>query len=152
VKMKKRIPESPKGREKLFKEVLSLSQKGETDIFFELGRRLMDEYAPRMYEYAPRDFHLAYAKMPFNYVEMGEKFWATTRKKLYKLFCDRASKAPKTWVKELMGSDLRNVWIALLGEVTGTCDVTLAIAIPIGALLLKKGILAFCSRPPRTET
>ncbi|MCJ7635464.1 hypothetical protein MUP77_24130, partial [Candidatus Bathyarchaeota archaeon] len=68
---------------------------------------------------------------------------------LYQLFCDRANKTPKAWVKELMGGELRNVGIALLGKVTKACDVSVAVAIPIVALLLKKGISTFCSYPPK---
>lgn len=148
--MKRQIFKSPKEEKKAFKKLLFFSQKSESEIFFDLGQSLISESRIMRYKYTPTQaqFYIGVTQR-LGYTRIGKKFWVAPRKKLYKLFCDRGSKAPKTWVKELMGSELRNVWIALLGKVTKTCDVSIAVAIPIVALLLKKGISAFCNHPPR---
>jgi hypothetical protein len=139
--MKRRIPKSPKEREKVFRELLSLSQKSERKILFELGWGLK-------YEYAPKGVKFAIKGGLAGYVQLGKTLGGALQEELYHLFCDSARKKPKTWVNELMGGELRNLALGLLVAVAKEYNVGLGIAVPAVAFVLKKKISTFCSHPP----
>ena len=138
--MRRRIPKSPKEREKIVRELLSLTQKSEREILLELGYGLQ-------YEYAPKGVKFSIKGGLAGYVRLGKTLAGALKEELYQLLCDPARKKPKAWVKELMGGELRNFAFGLLVTAAKKYDIGLGIAIPAVAFVLKKKISTFCSHP-----
>lgn len=76
------------------------------------------------------------------YPELGKLFWNKIEANIHSLICEGGK--PKSNIEELISGDIRNLAEAILSIVVTTYDVTLAIAIPITALVLRKGIHKFC--------
>lgn len=76
------------------------------------------------------------------YPEIGLKFWKLLHPDLHNLFCVDGN--PKEWVNDLVTGDGRNVITGIVSAITAQYDVTLAIAVPIAALLLKYDFINFC--------
>lgn len=78
------------------------------------------------------------------YPELGKSFWNKIEANIHSLICENGK--PKSNIEELMSGDIRSLAEAILSIVVATYAVTFAIAIPITALVLKKGIYKFCSK------
>lgn len=83
------------------------------------------------------------------YPEIGESFWYKIESSIRGIICKDGK--PKSQIEEVINGDIRSLAEAILSIVVATYEVTLAIAIPITALVLKKGILNFCSEPKSEE-
>ena len=81
------------------------------------------------------------------YPQIGKKLWKTINQSIHGVLCEE--KEPKENIKELLEGDLRSVAEGILSIVIATYEVTLAIGIPITALILRKGIYKFCSNSPK---
>lgn len=91
------------------------------------------------YEYETSDQNWRHSAPYFEY---GKKLWSLIENEVYELICSKNE--PKDWVKELIEGDLRNLIIGIISAISAKYDIGLGIAIPITALLLKKGIKQFC--------
>lgn len=78
------------------------------------------------------------------YPELGKLFWNKIEVNIHNIICEDGK--PKSNIEELISGDIRSLAEAILSIVVATYEVTLAIAIPITALVLKKGIHKFCLR------
>ena len=92
------------------------------------------------YEYSP-----AGIKYSAPYVEMGEKLWFAFKYELYDLLCNVEEKKPKEWLADIVTGDIRNLATGLISVITAKYDVTIAIALPVAALVIKNGFLNYCS-------
>ena len=81
------------------------------------------------------------------YPKMGRKLWKAFKFELYEILCLRDSKAPREWVNELISGDIRNLVIGICSAVTAKYEVSLGIAVPLAALIIKTGILNYCAIP-----
>lgn len=97
-------------------------------------------------EYTPPDVSFSY-----DYYEMGLRLWLAFENELYKLICDSGEKKPKLWVNELIGGDIRNLATGLILAVHTDLGVSLGIAAPAAALLIKRGILVYCENGPKFQ-
>jgi hypothetical protein len=82
------------------------------------------------------------------YLELGRELWSAMRFELYEVFCDSEKGEPRGWVHELLTGDLRNVMIGVVSAITAKYDVTLGIAIPVAALIVKERATTFCRHTP----
>lgn len=96
-----------------------------------------------VYETAPQG--VKYSKP---YLKYGETLWKAFRYDLYKLICDRKSKSPREWISDLVTGDIRNAIIGIAAVVTSKYAVSMGIAIPVTALIVKTGVLTYCEEPP----
>jgi hypothetical protein len=112
--------------------LLKSSQK---TLEFELGVGLQYEYAPPNIRFSAP------------YYQMGKDFWNAFRKELYKFICNPNELKPKEWVNDLVVGDIRNLAIGIVSALTARYNVSLGIAIPVSALILKSGILKYCREP-----
>ena len=103
----------------------------------ELGIGLQYEYASDNIKY--------YAPYP----EMGKKLWKAFKYELYEMLCAKKEKAPNKWLDELISGDIRNLIVGISSAVTAKYEVTLGIALPVAALVIKSNILIYCSNPPK---
>lgn len=78
-------------------------------------------------------------------MEMGKELWSSFNFEIYQIFCNSDSKQPKEWINDLITGDIRNLAIGLISTITATYNIPIAIALPVTALILKTGILKFCS-------
>lgn len=172
--MKKRIPKSPKGREKLFKEVLSLSKKSKSEILSTLEKGLMEEYTPKgfmsimqiettleatlgeiprrtpsagLYFY-PTPLHRRIRSFRRLHLKRAEAFWRALKVELYQLFCDPARKKPKVNIDKLT-HHFPYFGAVLAPMIRDHYGVGPAIVVPSAAILVKEGIANFCSNPPK---
>lgn len=133
--MKKRIKLSEKDLDVALKSL----KKNDSDLYFSLGVGLQYEYAP------PR---VAYSAL---YAKMGKDFWFNLSSEIYYLLCDPKNKQPKDWVQELISGDIRNLATGIIAVITSTYNVSLGIAIPAAALVIKKGLINYCKIKPRKK-
>ena len=83
------------------------------------------------------------------YPEMGKKLWKAFKFELYELLCDRKLKTPNNWLNELISGDIRNLVVGISSAITAKYEVTLGIAIPLSALIIKSNVLTYCSDEPK---
>lgn len=83
------------------------------------------------------------------YPEMGKKLWKAFKFELYELLCDRKLKIPNNWLNELISGDIRNLVVGISSAITAKYEVTLGIAIPLSALIIKSNVLTYCSDAPK---
>ena len=67
---------------------------------------------------------------------------------MYYLLCDPKNKRPKDWVQELISGDIRNLLTGIITAIALTYSVSLGIAIPAAALVIKKGLVNYCKSKP----
>lgn len=102
---------------------------------FELGVGLQYEYAPKGVRYSAP------------YPEMGKELWNVLKYELYGMVCKAETKEPNQWMTELISGDIRNLIIGITSAITAKYNVTLGIAIPAAALIIKTGVGKYCSTP-----
>ena len=90
------------------------------------------------YEFLPNgiQFRLPYEKI-------GPCFWIEIENTIRHFICSNGE--PRTWVKELLEGDIRDLIINIVTALTSRFDVGLGIVIPVVAIILKNGMLNFCS-------
>jgi hypothetical protein len=77
------------------------------------------------------------------YPKIGKMFWDRIKPEIHSFIC--SANQPREWVNDIITGDIRNLIIGLVSALTSKYDISIAIAIPIVALILKTGILNFCS-------
>jgi hypothetical protein len=131
--MKKKIKLSKKDLDSALKSL----KKNDSDLYFSLGVGLQYEYAPPgVYFRAP-------------YAKMGLELWRAFSSEIYYLLCDPNNKQPKDWIQELISGDIRNLITGIIAVIASTYNVSLGIAIPAAAIVIKKGLVNYCKRKPR---
>ena len=122
--------------------VRALLRQAEDRSFFALGEGLVHAHAPLG----------VVCSAP--YVELGKEFWAALEFELYELLCDRKRKIPKEWATELIAGDVRDLSVAIITLLMAQFEVTLAIAVPATALIVRKRLMGLCvtsqKRPKRS--
>jgi len=83
------------------------------------------------------------------YPEIGRKFWKAFKFELHEFLCDRKTKEPQEWLKDLITGDIRNLVVSICSLITSKYDVSLGIALPVAALIIKNGTLNYCSNSPK---
>lgn len=125
-----------------FKEIERLQKLPDGVVVLEIGVALQYFDAPPNVRYSAP------------YVEMGTELWATACYELQKLLCDRSDRTPKEWVDEVVSGDIREISVAVLTALVTSLSIPLSIAVPVTALVIKKGLRRFCSlkskKPKRT--
>lgn len=96
------------------------------------------------YEYQEEDI-----KFSAPYPEMGKELWKAFKSELYEVICDREQKNPQKWIEELISGDIRNLIVGITSAITSKYEISLGIAIPLAALILKTNILLYCSVAPK---
>jgi len=79
----------------------------------------------------------------FNASEFGRQMWKGFNLDLHAYFCKDGK--PREWLTDVITGDVRNLVVSITSAITAKYDVTIAIAIPITALMLKTGILNYCA-------
>lgn len=121
-------------------KVLWLARKDSKRVYFSLGVGLQYQYAPPGVSYcAP-------------YYRMGKDLWRALEKEVYALICDRSTRAPKEWVQDLISGDIRNLAVGIVTAIASTYTIGLGIAVPAAALVMKKGVAAYCRKRPTKST
>ena len=82
---------------------------------------------------------------------MGNEIWRSLRYELYEILCDPKSKKPKEWLNDLITGDIRNLIVNICSFLTANYNVTLGIALPVAALIVKTGVLRFCKKRPKIK-
>ncbi|CAM4517239.1 hypothetical protein P4H94_14975 [Paenibacillus macerans] len=108
----------------------------EEAYYFDLGIGLM-------YEYAPEGVHFS-----ADYIGMGIELWEAFKYELFDLCCDTSSLEPKSWMSELIEGNIRDLIVGITTAITSKYSVSLGIAVPITSMVLKKGIVNYCSKKP----
>lgn len=80
-----------------------------------------------------------------SFFDKGQKLWESFQDNLKNAVCDVSTRQPKEIIKELSEGDLKDLVVNIIGIFVTSYDMTLAIAIPLTALVLKKGLYKFCS-------
>ncbi len=83
------------------------------------------------------------------YPELGKKLWKAFRYELYIFLCDSKSKEPQEWLNDLITGDIRNLVVGICSVITTKYDVSLGIALPAAALVIKQGTLKYCNNKPK---
>lgn len=94
-----------------------------------------------VYENAPEGVHYSAP-----YLELGEAFWMKIKASIHAFICE--GREPKEWVNDLITGDIRNLIVGLVSAITSKYDVSMGIAIPIAALVVKTGVINFCKVEP----
>lgn len=79
----------------------------------------------------------------FNAKAFGKQMWKGFREDLYEHFCSDGK--PREWLMDIVTGDIRNLVIGVTSAITAKYNVTIAIGIPIAALLIKTGMINYCS-------
>lgn len=128
-------------REKLsdkdLKQFDNLDKLTDDYFIFNLGVGLQYEYSPPGIKYSAP------------YVEMGKKLWGAFKYELYDLLCNSETKEPKEWLNDTVTGDVRNLATGIISAITAKYDVSIAIALPAAALIIKNGLLNYCSTHPK---
>jgi len=138
--MKKKIKLSKKDLDSALKSL----KKNDIDLYFSLGVGLQYEYTP------PRGAgRLVSCDLYVTALlaKMGRDFWLILSGEIYYLLCDPKNKQPKDWVQELISGDIRNLVTGIIAAIASTYNVSLGIAIPATALVIKKGLVNYCKKP-----
>jgi hypothetical protein len=81
----------------------------------------------------------------YSFYEVGKTLWKKYESDFRKYICDEEKGEPNFIVKELIEGDIRNLAEKIIAILMATYSIELALAIPIAALILKKGIKDFCA-------
>ena len=130
--MKKRIKLSEKDLDVALKSL----KKNDSDLYISLGIGLVYEHAPPGVRYSAP------------YAKRGLDFWLEISSEMYYLLCEPKNKRPKDWVQELISGDIRNLLTGIITAIALTYSVSLGIAIPAAALVIKKGLVNYCKSKP----
>lgn len=83
------------------------------------------------------------------YPEMGKELWKAFKFEMYELLCVRDTKTPSEWINDLVIGDIRNLVIGITSAITTKYEVSLGIALPLAALVIKTGVLNYCAKPAK---
>jgi hypothetical protein len=97
------------------------------------------------YEYVENDN----GRFSAPYPKMGKELWKAFKYELYEVFCVTNSGTPREWLNDIVTGDIRNLIIGISSVITTKYEVTLGIAVPLAALVIKTGVLNYCANPPK---
>jgi hypothetical protein len=109
-------------------------------VVYFLGAKSVDEYTPP-------DISSSY-----DYHEIGLRLWVAIEHDLYGIICDRKKREPKRWINELIGGDIRQLATGIILAMQTNLQISVGIAVPAAALLIKRGVLIYCSEHPRIRS
>lgn len=132
----KRLPNSGAEQEKIATEVISMARDEISKLEFALGVGVIYEGAPPNVRYSA------------DYQGIGKRAWEALQYELYVAICAGDTGEPQLWVKELLEGEVRNLALGIVSAIASTYDVTLGIAVPAAALVLKRGVGKYCSSGP----
>lgn len=122
-------------REECLAEVERLVQAPQREIICELGAAVLEYPCPPGVRFsAPHE-------------SWGKRFWRSLEYEIHPLLC--CDGKPQEWVSECIAGDIRNLSVGIITALVSTLGLTLAIAVPASALVIKKGVVAFCAKTPR---
>ena len=98
-----------------------------------------------VYEFTPDGIQF---RMP--YEKIGPGFWAEIEATIHHFICCNGS--PRPWVEELISGEIRNTIVGFVSAITAKFDIGMGIAVPIAALILKRGIANYCVYQPQGNT
>jgi hypothetical protein len=96
------------------------------------------------YEFAPPN-----VRFSAPYAKIGRELWLAIRYEVWGLLCERDQRSAKKWTEELIAGDARDLVVAFATLIASQLDVTLSIAVPAAALLVKRQVHSFCASAPR---
>lgn len=79
-----------------------------------------------------------------SFFDKGKDLWDKFQDKAKALFCDPSTREPKVFVKELTEGSVKDIISGIVGLYMTSYSLTLAIAIPLTALTMKKGFNNLC--------
>ncbi|MBI1768334.1 MAG: hypothetical protein HYR67_08160 [Bacteroidetes bacterium] len=117
--------------------------------------QILNEKLPLMHWELQLGIGVVYENAPLNvkykkpYLEYGQNLWKAFEYDLFNIICNKDSNSPKEWITDLVTGDIRNAIIGVAAVITSKYDVSMGIAIPVTALIIKTGILKYCSGTPK---
>lgn len=85
------------------------------------------------------------------YLEIGKELWEAFQVELIDFLCVREEKKPKKWVNELITGDTRNLAVGLVTAISAEYSISIGIAVPVVALILKRKVTNFCKIEDKRE-
>ena len=79
-----------------------------------------------------------------SFYDNGQRLWQESKDKIVEALCDRNKNEPREMIQELTSGNIKDIVVNIISLLTTTYSFTLAIAIPLCALILKKGINNIC--------
>lgn len=80
----------------------------------------------------------------FDFYNSGREYWDKLKDKLMTILCDRDNKVPHSTMDEVLNGDIRNLAVYLVTVLVTDLGIVINVAIPLAALILKKGLKEFC--------
>lgn len=84
-------------------------------------------------------------RFSFPFLDAGKKYWAEIKENVRELLCDTSKNEPKEITSDILSGDIRGITLYYFGLVISHFDYTAQVTIPLIALILKHGIIDFCS-------
>jgi hypothetical protein len=112
----------------------------EDRLEFELGVAAVYERAPSGVRYST------------DYRARGATAYTRLRRALAPQLCDPKTGALRPWVALVADGDVRELAVAILALGAGTLGLSAAIAVPVAALIAKRGLKGICSDLPKKQT
>jgi dCTP deaminase len=79
-----------------------------------------------------------------SFFDNGKKLWEFYKNKVQDALCDKQKNEPKEFVQEITSGNIKDIVVNVISLLTTTYSISLAIAIPLCSLALKKGIHNIC--------
>lgn len=79
-----------------------------------------------------------------SFFDQGKKIWDSYKSNIQEIFCDKSTGEPNQYIKELIEGNVKDLIVNIISLLTTTYSLTLAVAIPLAALILKKGFYSIC--------
>lgn len=83
------------------------------------------------------------------YLKYGKGLWIALKYDLYSFICKTEEPSPREWVTDLVSGDIRNAVVGIAAAITSKYQISMGIAIPIVALVIKTGVLTYCQDEPK---
>ncbi|MFZ2163044.1 MAG: hypothetical protein WAW02_12570 [Sideroxyarcus sp.] len=115
-------------------KVLSLQHQNHSKIIFDLGVSYQYHHAPKGVAYSA------------DYPNLGLRMWKSISYELYKRLCKNGR--PQEWLSGIAEGDTRELAVALLTILVADIEVTLSVAVPAAALIIKDRLHKFCAATP----
>lgn len=80
-----------------------------------------------------------------SFFDNGQRLWNFYQDKMKSALCDSSLHQPKEFVREITEGTVKEIVTSVVSVLCTTYSLSLAVAIPLCALILKKGINNFCA-------
>lgn len=92
-----------------------------------------------VYEFAPKG-----VQYYFPYFDIGKLFWDKIKNNVHSFVCEENK--PKEWISDyLLDGNIESLALALIKSIKSKYSVSVDIAVPIVAILIKTGLNKFCA-------